>query len=85
VATLGPKSYCFRASCHSVEIRLRVEPDSAWIVVRAPGVEPRYRDIDAADVDAVVKEFQSIGHSVERFEEFVNRRAHSISCNFITG
>jgi hypothetical protein len=43
--------------------------------LKRPGCERQYRDIPDADVAATVDQFQSIGDSVERFQEFVNGRA----------
>lgn len=71
---LGPKSYCYRASCQSVEIKLRVDPDQSWMVIKRPGQETQYRDIPHDDVASVVQEFKAIGDDVERFNAFVSAR-----------
>jgi hypothetical protein len=47
---LGPTQACYRASSGGVEIRLRVDPDAAWIVIRGPGAESR--DFDIPDIKA---------------------------------
>jgi hypothetical protein len=71
--TEGPRQQVFRSSCNGVSVRLRVNAgDESWIVIKAPGTEPRYREIPETKVDAVVAEFQAIGDSTERFAAFVN-------------
>jgi hypothetical protein len=72
MATLGPRSYCYRSSCRGVELRLRVDPAAAWLVIRQPGVEPRCVDIPEAEVAAVVDQFTAIGEDPEKFATFVN-------------
>ncbi len=74
MAILGPKSYCYRASCQSVEIKLRVDPDAAWMAIKRPGQETQYRDVPRGDVDSVLQEFEAIGESVEGFNSFIAAR-----------
>jgi hypothetical protein len=50
-----------------IELRLRVEPDGAWLTIKRPGEERQYRDIPESDVPALVAEFEAIGESPERF------------------
>jgi hypothetical protein len=69
--TEGPKQFCYRASCNSVEIRLRVNPDAAWIILKRPGNAAHYIDLDDQDVDAVVARFNQIGDSPALFDDFV--------------
>jgi hypothetical protein len=72
MATLGPKCYSFVASCHGIEIRLRVDPGVAWLTWKRPGCERQYRDIPEAEVAATVEQFQAIGEDAERFKAFVS-------------
>jgi hypothetical protein len=60
---LGPAQACYRASSAGVEIRLRIDPDAAWIVIRGPG----YFDIHDDQVAAVTAFFPSEGHSPKKF------------------
>jgi hypothetical protein len=62
--------YC--ASFGGVEIRLRVDPEAAWIVIRGPGTESRYFDIPDDQVGSVTAFFPSEGDSPERFQAFVS-------------
>lgn len=71
---LGPRQEIYRASCNSVEIRLRVNPDNAWVVIRSPGREPFYRDIEEGEVAGVLAKFLAIGKDPERFKAFVGSR-----------
>jgi hypothetical protein len=72
MATLGPKCYCFRASCNGIEMKLRVDPGAAWLTIKRPGCEHAYRDIPDAGVAAVVEQFQAIGEDVDRFQAFLS-------------
>jgi hypothetical protein len=65
-----------RLSCiiRGVEVRLRVNPDAAWIVIRKSGTGPRYCDIPQDQVAAVVVELQGIGEDPRKFAAFVNAR-----------
>jgi hypothetical protein len=72
---IGPRQRISRASCNSVEIRLRVNEDCAWIVIRRPGTEPTYRDIPDAKVGETVAAFQAIEGDPERFKAFLSRVA----------
>ena len=65
------KSALYLASCNSVEIRLRVEPDCAWLTIKQPGAEPEYHDIPQGEVAGVVEQFEAIGEDVDRFKAFV--------------
>ena len=67
---LGPTNATYRASAGGVEIRLRLNPDVSWIVIRQAGAE-RYFDIHNDQVATLIAEFQAIGDSVERFRAFV--------------
>jgi hypothetical protein len=69
---LGPRQAIYRASSGGVELRLRVNPDAAWIVIRAPGFESRYFDIPNDQVGAVTAFFPAEGDSPEKFKSFVN-------------
>jgi hypothetical protein len=69
---LGPRQEIYRASCNSMEIRLRVNPDNAWVVIRSPGRELFYRDIEQGEVAGVLAEFHAIGKDPEKFKTFVN-------------
>jgi len=66
------KNRIYRSSGFGIEIRLSVTPDGNWLVIRRPGVEPYYRDIPEAELDAVVGEFQAIGEDPAKFQAFVN-------------
>lgn len=68
---LGPTQRIYRASCYGVEVRLRVNVDNAWVVIRRPGREPFYRDVDQCKVAGVLAEFEGIAGSPERFNAFV--------------
>jgi hypothetical protein len=71
--TLGPRQFVYRSSCDGVSVRLRVNPgDASWIVVKALGTEPRYREIGDNEVDAVLTEFSEIGEDRAKFTAFVN-------------
>ena len=76
---IGPRQLIYRASCNSIEIRLRVNPDAAWIVIRQPGSEPTYRDIPDAEVDETVAAMQAIDNDPERFAAFVQSVSAGIS------
>jgi hypothetical protein len=69
---LGPRQEIYRASCNSVEVRLRVNPDSAWIVIRRPGAEPYYRDIADDELPGLLAQYRAIGGDPGRFQAFVN-------------
>ena len=71
MAELGPTQRTYRASCSGVEIRLRVNPDSAWLTVKRPGNPADYIDIAPREVDGVVERFTLIAGSSARFDEFV--------------
>jgi hypothetical protein len=75
MATLGPKHRLYRSSCNGIELRLRAFPGGSWLTIKKPGQDRQYFDIEESQVEAVVAEFESIGDSVERFQEFVNARA----------
>lgn len=72
MATLAPRQEIYRASCLGTEIRIRINPDSAWIVVQRPGAEQYYRDLLPDEVSSVLSDFHAIGKSPQRFEAFVN-------------
>jgi hypothetical protein len=65
------KSALYLSSCNSVEIRLRVEPDSAWLTIKRPGAESEYYDIPQGEVAGIVEQFLAIGEDVDRFKAFV--------------
>jgi hypothetical protein len=70
------KSALYRASCNSVELRLRTEPDgTGWLVITRPGAEASYVEIEDRDVPALVAEFEAIGNDVGRFNAFLSRVA----------
>ena len=69
---LGPQQAVYRGWSGGVEIRLRVNPDRAWIVITGPGTESRYFDVPDDQVGAVTAEFQAIGDSPEKFKAFIN-------------
>jgi hypothetical protein len=69
---LGPRQEIYRASCNSVEVRLRVNPDSAWIVVRRPGAGPYYRDIADNELSGLLEQYRAIGGDPQKFAAFVN-------------
>ncbi len=66
------KSAQYRASAFGIEVRLRVEPDCAWLTIKRPGAEAHYVDIPDAEITDVVDRFLAIGDSPEKFEAFVN-------------
>jgi len=68
---LGPTQQIYRASCNSVEVRLRVNPDSAWIVIRRPGAEPYYRDIAEIELPGLMAQYRAIDGDAGRFGAFV--------------
>jgi hypothetical protein len=70
--TLGPRQAVFRASCEGVQVRLRVNPDESWIIIRRPGAEPFYADIPQDQVAAVLAELEAIGEDPEKFKAFVS-------------
>ena len=70
---LGPRQQILRMSCNGVEIRLRINPDNAWIVIHRPGEESFYKDIAADALPHVLRQYHAIGKDPERFEAFVNR------------
>jgi hypothetical protein len=74
---LGPRQAVYRASCEGVQIRLRVNVDESWIIIRRPGAEPCYRDIPQDQVAAVLAEFQAIGEDPAKFKAFTS--------NFLVG
>jgi len=63
-------------------LRLRVNPDSSWLVIRVPGSE-RHREIPQDQVAAVPTEFQGIGEDAEKFAAFVNAD-HSIATESVS-
>jgi hypothetical protein len=69
--TEGPKQFCYRASCNSVEMKLRVTPAESWIVIREKGEEPRLVDIPDAAVRETVAAFEAIGTDPAKFDDFV--------------
>jgi hypothetical protein len=69
--TEGPKQFCYRASCNSVEMKLRVTPAESWIVIRARGEEPRLVDIPDSAVRETVAAFEAIGTDPAKFDDFV--------------
>jgi len=69
---LGPKQAVHRASSGGVEIRLRVNPDSSWLVIRGPRTESRYFDIPSDQVGVVTSFFPAEGDLPERFKSFVS-------------
>jgi hypothetical protein len=69
------KSAIYRASCNGVEIRLRIEPDGAWLVIKRPGLEASYVEIEDRDVPALVAELEAIGDDPEKFSAFLSRVA----------
>jgi hypothetical protein len=69
---LGPSQAAYRASSGGVELRLRVNQDESWIVIKEPGAEPLYFDIPGAQVAAVTAEFEAIGDSPARLKAFVS-------------
>jgi hypothetical protein len=73
---VGPRGKLYRCSCRGIEIRLRVEADCAWLVVKKPDQEREYHDIAQSEVAGVVERFEAIGDSPEKFKAFVNARAH---------
>ena len=70
---LGPTQSVYRASCNGVMIRLRVNPDSAWITIDRPAHEPFYREFSESKIAAVLARFKAIERDPEKFEAFVNR------------
>ena len=70
---MGPRQRIYRASCRGVEIRLRVNVDSAWVTISQPGQEPFYRDIAESEVAGVLAEFHAIGKDAEKFEALASR------------
>jgi hypothetical protein len=66
------KNRIYRSSGFGIEIRLSVTRDGAWLVIRRLRVEPYYRDIPEAELDAVVGEFQAIRKDPAKFQAFVN-------------
>jgi hypothetical protein len=68
---LGPRLAVYQSSCEGAQIRLRVNADESWIIIRRPGGEPYYRDIPEDQVAAVLAEFNAIGEAPEKFQAFV--------------
>jgi hypothetical protein len=62
----------YRASSNSIELRLRVEPDGAWLTIKRPGMEAEYLDIPEPDVAAALAGFEAIGEDPEKFKAFVS-------------
>jgi hypothetical protein len=69
---LGPRQTIYRMSSGGVEIRLRVNADDAWIVIRRAGAEPFYRDISESELPGLLAQYRAIDGSAERFKAFVN-------------
>lgn len=55
-------------------MRLRVNPDEAWIIIKNPSGESKYLDIPDARIGEVVAFFPSQGGSPEKFKSFVSLR-----------
>ena len=64
------RSALYRASCLGIEVRLRVEPDCAWLVAKRPGAEAEYTDIAQREVAGVVERFLAIREDPEKFKAF---------------
>jgi hypothetical protein len=58
-----------------IEPTFRIEPDGAWLVIRRPGLEPSYHEVQDRDVPKMIAELEAIGDSVERFNAFLSRVA----------
>jgi len=69
------RSALYRASCLGIEVRLRVEPDCAWLVAKRPGAEAEYHDIPSAEIPRIVERFLSIGEDPEKFNAFLSAAA----------
>lgn len=69
---LGPTQFVYRASCKGVEIRLRVNADHAWIVIRRPGAEPFYRDIAESELPGLLAQYRAIDGDADRFQAFIS-------------
>lgn len=67
MATLAPRQEIYRASSRGVEVRLRVNPDSSWVVIRFPDREPFYKEFEQSEVAAVLARFKAIDGDPERF------------------
>ena len=68
---MGPRQEILRMSCNGVEVRLRINPDNAWVVIRKPGQEPFYSDIAESELTEVLEQYHSINGSPARFQAFV--------------
>ena len=68
---MGPTQRIYRASCKGTEIRLRVNVDAAWLVIKRPGQPADYVDIQPKDIDELLRQFQAIKGDPGRFDEFV--------------
>lgn len=76
---LGPRQEIYRASFNGAEIRLRVNPDNAWIVIRRPGAEPYYRDIAESELPELMAQYRAIDGDAGRFQDFLGRVASQVA------
>jgi len=66
----GSSGGVFRASCNGVELRLRIDADGAWAVVRRPGSPAHYVDLER-DIESTIERFHAINGDRNKFDDFV--------------
>ena len=67
----GSSGGVFRASSNGVELRLRLDADAAWCVVKRPGNPADYVDIAERDVESTIERFHAINGDPNKFDDFV--------------